>query len=832
MANDRMDTRNFRLTTAAIVTYCVGMLALFLYLNHNEHQQHQQPALRGEHQHQSHAMEPHTASNGDPVLSEAEEEANPITYTLDKLCGASVDSGYFAEILLDAQAFSGTAYMIFVAVLLSQKIRALGAWAIKKAISKLPAKTDPEESATAEGEIKAHLTNQAIEKVEEGAENAVDNAMDAVTDKFGEEASDAVASREEPDHNQRDHGVNIWFAYGQLFLLCFALYSYLSEIPSASQASWECRSALFVSAPFAKTVSLPMWIVLMDVAQYAYWLLHRQMTPKQQTGIPAPTPPLDSNYLTFILMAVCTALVLVWFVTALPEFLLLVAFLPTTIFYFVIQPVGIMVLLPQFVDWSWEMLGGMIPSLKDVKSEGVSGSFTIKIAAAQGFCSAADSIKYLHVYGQTGSYSTIVGDSIYTAVYALPRCIQSLANLSLPSFSFPMELPTVELELFKMSVFLALLSYGLVPFLAYYHRHLKDWGSETMFATQEVVLEVGEQSDDLSNDDPLKEREFTGRKRLARYWNMFAHAGETKVAVHDLITERLLLKRRQAFKELNKDGDGYLTKEELEGYRNWLEELDGDVLGRQGIGKEDIDELLDEKVDLDHDGKISFDEFVQVRAGDLQFMAGEAVRIRGSDGRYTTAEVVRREEPAIVHVGDEAHAKNHVDYYIVRTFAFRVWQPSWLLAKLLVDGMMLPALVLSAAQQLVVVLKNSVRRGYHDNGRADEGYHGSMVFMGKEEKARHVRIKTKYLWLWQYVPYATPEQKQPYFRDYGYVTTSTVARFAQDNPGVKILDLNSCRNVGTDGIAAVGTSCSALKNFLVMRCGLEGTVCVVLLAYL
>jgi hypothetical protein len=77
--------------------------------------------------------------------------------------------------------------------------------------------------------------------------------------------------------------VNIWFAYGPFFLLCFALYSCVSEIPSASQASWECRSALFVSAPFANTVSLPMWIVLMDVAQYACWLLHRHMTPKQQT---------------------------------------------------------------------------------------------------------------------------------------------------------------------------------------------------------------------------------------------------------------------------------------------------------------------------------------------------------------------------------------------------------------------------------------------------------------------------------------------------------------------------------------------------------------------
>jgi hypothetical protein len=98
-------------------------------------------------------MEPHTghpSSNGGPVLSKAEEEAKPMTATLDKLCGASVGSGYFADILL-VQEFGGTAYMAFVAVLLLQKINAFGAWAIKKASSKLPATSDPEKSRTAGG---------------------------------------------------------------------------------------------------------------------------------------------------------------------------------------------------------------------------------------------------------------------------------------------------------------------------------------------------------------------------------------------------------------------------------------------------------------------------------------------------------------------------------------------------------------------------------------------------------------------------------------------------------------------------------------------------------
>jgi hypothetical protein len=158
--------------------------------------------------------------------------------------------------------------------------------------------------------------------------------------------------------------------------------------------------------------------------------------------------------------------------------------------------------------------------------------------------------------------------------------------------------------------------------------------------------------------------------------------------------------------------------------------------------------------------------------------------------------------------------------YVVRTFAIRAWQPSWLLVKFLVDGMMFPAIVLSAAQQLVVAIK---RRGYKSEGGKGKNYDGPMVFMGKNEKTRHVLCQTKYLWLWQYVPFATPVQKYPWNRNYGYVTTSTVSRFAQDNPGVKILDLDGCRNVGTDGIATVGTNCGKLKKLSMLSCGLKGT---------
>ena len=69
----------------------------------------------------------------------------------------------------------------------------------------------------------------------------------------------------------------------------------------------------------------------------------------------------------------------------------------------------------------------------------------------------------------------------------------------------------VQLEAFKLSAFLALLAYGLGPFLVYYHRHLKDLGRGWLFAMDEVVKEPGEFSDNLDKNKPLKAREHTGR---------------------------------------------------------------------------------------------------------------------------------------------------------------------------------------------------------------------------------------------------------------------------------------------------------------------------------
>jgi hypothetical protein len=55
------------------------------------------------------------------------------------------------------------------------------------------------------------------------------------------------------------------------------------------------------------------------------------------------------------------------------------------------------------------------------------------------------------------------------------------------------------------------------------------------------------------------------------------------------------------------------------------------------------------------------------------------------------------------------------------------------------------------------------------------------------------------------------------------VTAGTVAQFVRDNPGVKILHLDGCRNVGTEALAVVGTSCKALKKLSLNLCELTCT---------
>ncbi len=68
----------------------------------------------------------------------------------------------------------------------------------------------------------------------------------------------------------------------------------------------------------------------------------------------------------------------------------------------------------------------------------------------------------------------------------------------------------------------------------------------------------------------------------------------------DSIQKKIIL---QEFKKLDKDGSGYLTREEL---RTWLKSLAKDI--NMDLTENDIDQLI-RKLDENKDGKVSIDEF-------------------------------------------------------------------------------------------------------------------------------------------------------------------------------------------------------------------------------
>eukprot|EP00935_MAST-01C_sp_MAST-1C-sp1_P000559 g559.t1 len=57
----------------------------------------------------------------------------------------------------------------------------------------------------------------------------------------------------------------------------------------------------------------------------------------------------------------------------------------------------------------------------------------------------------------------------------------------------------------------------MVPALTYYNRHLKELGKDWLFPLEEVVLQPGDASDDIS-EEGVKEVTRTGRFRLQKYW--------------------------------------------------------------------------------------------------------------------------------------------------------------------------------------------------------------------------------------------------------------------------------------------------------------------------
>ena len=210
-----------------------------------------------------------------------------------------------------------------------------------------------------------------------------------------------------------------------------------------------------------------MWVVLMNVGQLSHWLLHRNLTPKQQTGIPAGSPSLELNNLTALLMVCSAFLFLLWALGSLPVLLLLLAFPISTSLYFAVFPVSALVLFPQVIDWIEHRLGD--------KYEGASQAFTLKIASALLFCASASATQFVPLYSGDVGYGELLQESL-SEMGDLFLKLSRLFVFDFPtldaSLSLP-DLPRLDTWSFAISAGLAVTSYALPLFLAFYRRHLK-----------------------------------------------------------------------------------------------------------------------------------------------------------------------------------------------------------------------------------------------------------------------------------------------------------------------------------------------------------------------
>ena len=172
-----------------------------------------------------------------------------------------------------------------------------------------------------------------------------------------------------------------------LFMAAVAHF-YTNVVPKGQ--GWHCTLFFWASAPLAKDIAVPLWVILMPTGQFAHWLLNRHETPIRQTGIPAGKPPLPMNGFTFYLMVLAAFFSLAWLATSAPVVVLLGAFPLNTLLQLVVFPVAVVVLLPMALVPLKKKLG--------MKSKGVDQKYTLKIAAAQGFCTVLQAAAALPLY--------------------------------------------------------------------------------------------------------------------------------------------------------------------------------------------------------------------------------------------------------------------------------------------------------------------------------------------------------------------------------------------------------------------------------------------------
>jgi hypothetical protein len=111
---------------------------------------------------------------------------------------------------------------------------------------------------------------------------------------------------------------------------------------------------------------------------------------------------LPLNGLTAILLIATGLTFAIWICLALPVFVLLLPFLPYTIFQLGVLPFVLLVVVPNYI---------LLPILKKcfgIKVDGIDGKFTLKIASAQLFCTVAGATRFVAFYDDSSTYQALL----------------------------------------------------------------------------------------------------------------------------------------------------------------------------------------------------------------------------------------------------------------------------------------------------------------------------------------------------------------------------------------------------------------------------------------
>ena len=134
------------------------------------------------------------------------------------------------------------------------------------------------------------------------------------------------------------------------------------------------------------------------------------------------------------------------------------------------------------------------------KSIGVNQAITLKIAAGISFCAIASATKYVPLIGELSAsmYWHMMKTSIMSAINVL---LNVTIRLRFPSFSLlHLRLPIINQFAFACSIGVAVVSFLLPLWHAFYRKYVKECGRKRWFKMEEVILRGGK---DHSDDESL-----------------------------------------------------------------------------------------------------------------------------------------------------------------------------------------------------------------------------------------------------------------------------------------------------------------------------------------